>query len=172
MSLWASQRKSYYVIGFFLVVFIIAGLFFFSYLNKKPTCFDLRQNGDETGIDCGGSCAILCKADYVAPVVLWSRFQKVTGGVYNLLAYVENPNANAGVSQLPYVFQVYDSEGILLTEVQNETFIPPSRVVAVFEGGVRTGTREPAKVVFAFNKIAVWEKTTSKEVGLVTTHLN
>jgi hypothetical protein len=169
MSLWASQRKSYYVGGFLLVVIIIAGIFLYSYFNKKPTCFDLKQNGNETGIDCGGSCVLLCKADYVEPVVLWSRFQKVTDGVYNLLAYVENPNLDAGAQHMPYVFQVYDKEGVLLTEIRDETFIPANRAVAIFEGAVRTGLREPSKVTFSFNNSALWEKVISKELGLITT---
>ena len=33
------------------------GAFLYGEGAPEPTCSDLTQNGDETGIDCGGSCA-------------------------------------------------------------------------------------------------------------------
>ena len=43
-----------------------------------------------------------------------------------------------------------------------------SREVVIFNGAVRTGTREPSKVVFSFDNFAVWERSTPGDVGLVT----
>jgi hypothetical protein len=34
---------------------------------SAPTCTDKAKNGDETGVDCGGSCALACPCDASAP---------------------------------------------------------------------------------------------------------
>ena len=62
---------------FFLAVF--GGVVFWIYQSTRPvlTCFDKIQNQDEEGVDCGGKCQILCRADSIKPIVYWQRFFKV-----------------------------------------------------------------------------------------------
>ena len=50
---WASRRRSIYLSIVLAVIFVIVAPIVFFVLNKEPTCTDDKQNGDETGIDCG-----------------------------------------------------------------------------------------------------------------------
>lgn len=36
--------------------------------DDRPNCFDGLQNGDEEGVDCGGSCEVECEADVVVSI--------------------------------------------------------------------------------------------------------
>ena len=155
---WANKRKFLYIGGviLFIIVFIILPLGF--YLYQPPTCSDAKQNQGEQGIDCGGPCVLLCRAQYAPLSVLWSRFSKVSDGVYNVLAYVENPNLNAGANNLDYVFKLYDKEGVILGERYGKTFAPTNKVMAVFEPDMRTGNLIPHRVEFMFSNKAIWYK--------------
>lgn len=163
---WAQHRKFIYL-GTIAVIFIaIAVWIFVAYFYKAPTCFDGKMNGDEQGIDCGGSCQLLCRAQYAPLTVLWSRFSKVNDGVYNVLAYIENPNISAASYNLNYTFKLYDSRGVLLKERSGKTFAPPNKLLAVFEADMLTGNQVPTRVDFSFTSAAVWVKQESKETGL------
>jgi hypothetical protein len=90
----------------------------------------------------------------------------VSDGVYNVLAYIENPNINAGASNLNYVFKLYDKNGVLLKERFGRTFAPANKVMAVFEGEMLTGSQIPQRVEFSFSNQAVWLKQNSAETDL------
>ncbi len=72
MSSWSAKRKLVYAIMFFSFVIIVVGLPTFFIWYQKPTCFDGKKNGDEVGVDCGGSCRLLCSFEAVEPDILWS----------------------------------------------------------------------------------------------------
>src|ERR1035437_2857393 len=104
---WATKRKLQYLGGLFGLFLIALFIFLYPIIFQKPTCGDLKQNGDETGVDCGGSCPLMCKDKTSDPVVLWSRAFPVLGNTYNLVAFVENQNKNSGVVNMPYEFRIY-----------------------------------------------------------------
>jgi hypothetical protein len=158
---WARKRKFIYIgsIIIFVLVFIVLPTVIHFY--KAPTCSDGKQNQDELGIDCGGSCTLLCRVQYAPLNVLWSRFSKVDDGVYNVLAYVENPNLNAEAYNLDYVFKLYDKDGILLRERYGRTFAPANKIMTVFEPELKTGKQIPVRVEFVFSSQAVWLKQDS-----------
>ena len=162
---WARRRKMIYISGIILVFLLVVVLPTDIHLYKAPTCFDGKMNGDEQGIDCGGSCALLCPAQYAPLNVLWSRFSKVSDGDYNVLAYIENPNINASAANLSYIFKLYDKNGVLLKERTGYTFAPPNKVMAVFEAEMQTGNQIPARVNFAFTSNALWLKQISNETS-------
>lgn len=163
---WAQRRKLLYIGGALIIflVFVVLPIGWSFY--KAPTCFDNTQNQDEQGIDCGGPCTLLCRSQYVPLNVLWSRFSKVNDGVYNALAYIENPNINAGANNLNYSFKLYDKEGVLLRERTGETFAPGNKIIAVFEPDLQTGNLIPQRVEFSFTSQAVWLKQESVATGL------
>lgn len=168
---WAQKRRLIYS-SIILVVFLLAVVLpTILHFYKAPTCFDKKQNQDELGIDCGGSCSLLCSVQYVPLNVLWSRFSKVSPGVYNVLAYIENPNINAGANNLNYVFKLYDKDGALLKERTGQTFAPANKIMAVFEPELLTGNQVPQRLEFSFTSPAVWLKQDSKETGLSISEL-
>ena len=166
---WSQRRKATYTLSFlsiFIVIFLIIFLLFLS--PKKPTCFDGIENGTETGIDCGGTCVILCRADYAKPSVLWVRWAKVlSSGSYNLLAYGQNPNIGTGAIHVPYSYRIYDKNNILLYENSGTAYLPPENNFVVFEDGIKIGDKVPARVDFKFSTGSIfWQKIPNLELGI------
>lgn len=150
MLSWAQQRQ-FRIIA---VALLSAGAFFavsvFIAWYRAPSCFDNRQNGNERGIDCSGSCALLCPDEAITPLVHFVRALPVGEGVWSAVAYVENKNPNAGASGVPYVFKLYDVGNLLVYERHGEAFVPPGKAFPIVAGGLRTGEREPARASFEF----------------------
>lgn len=167
---WSSRRKTAYISFFLLISFIVAGAIFYFGFYEKPTCFDGKQNGDEAGIDCGGSCQLLCSTQIAEPVVLWSRAFMITEGVYNVIAYVENPNADSGIPSVSYTFKLFDDRNILIAERKNITFISPNGISPIFEGGIMTGERIPARTFFELGKSREWNNAEDLRSSLTITN--
>jgi hypothetical protein len=160
MATWATKRKLTYASGIIVAAGIIIGIPAFLLLYKAPTCSDGIQNEGEQGIDCGGPCRTLCQDDFLSPVVVWASSEEVQPGLYNLGAYVENPNVDGGAVNVPYQFSVFDDQGILITRVSGTMTIPPNRNTLAFIGAVNMGQRVPAQggVQFEFTSPPVWAK--------------
>ena len=166
MVTWAARRRILYLSSIFIPLFVISmGVFFFVWY-EEPTCFDGKKNGDEAGRDCGGSCRILCQSQALSPEVLWSRAFQIVPGVYNLVAYIENPNIQSEVLVAPYSFKVYDQNNELFLERTGVTKIPQRKTFAIFEGTVRTDGKIPSRVVFEFTRGLSWQKTLGPEPSI------
>lgn len=159
MSEWARKRrkKLLIIIGVVILAFII--LIVYRTVNKPPTCFDGEMNGGEIGVDCGGTCDLMCTENLRDLVVWWERPFEVTDGVYNVVAYFENQNLEAGLEELTYEFRVYNQENILVSEpIIGTTFIEPNKRSAIFESGIQTGGQEAFTVFFRVSSNQRWEK--------------
>lgn len=163
---WAGRRRTMYIGGIVATLLIVVGIPLIFILHEPPTCFDGSKNGAERGVDCGGSCALLCPFEITKPTILWSRVFKITEGVYNAVAYIEHPNSNSGVIEAPYTFKLFDSFNILITERTGITFLLPNTLTPIFEGGITTGERIPARTFFEFNTDLRWIRTPEKEHSL------
>ena len=163
---WSSKRQIAYLSVLVLAIVIIIGVPIFFATYSPVSCTDGKQNGDEVGIDCGGSCRKLCDFQRPTPAVLWTRIDRVVSGVYNAVAYVENTNLDVGVSQISYSFRLYDANGILVSERRGITSIPPNKAFAIFEGGIATGERVPVRVNFEFTSPFTWQPATNLALGI------
>jgi len=155
---WASRRQLKYFSGFMFVIALIVFAFIYPMIFKKATCSDLKQNGEETGIDCGGACARVCEEETTAPVILWSRFFPVVDTNYNLVAFVENRNKGTAVLNAQYEFRIYDTNNKLIGRRQGTTFIPPNQQFAVFESRFNSGESKIKSVSFEFIQPLLWVK--------------
>lgn len=164
---WAGRRRALYSIIILFGLAVIIGIPMFFLLYEEPTCSDGKYNQNEVGIDCGGSCELLCDSQIALPAVLWSRSFAVTEGVYNSVAYIENSNFKAGTFEVPYIFKLFDSENILVTERRGVTYISPNNAFVVFEGGIVTGERVPAKTFFEFRGEPEWFELNNPAISLV-----
>lgn len=155
---WASRRQFKYISTILVILLLILFWIFYPMIFKKPTCFDNKLNGTETGIDCGGSCSRVCDVDASIPVIVWSRAFPVTANIYNLAAYVENQNQNAAVEKVDYEFLIYDTNNKLIGTRKGTTFIPPNQPFVVFEPRFNSGELQVKSVSFEFVSPFVWQK--------------
>jgi hypothetical protein len=155
---WASQRKLLYLLV--LLIILGMGVLYMTYplFNKEPTCTDRKQNGGESGIDCGGPCQLLCREQLAELNVKWVRSFEVTKGVYDTVAYVENRNIDAGIQKLLYRIKLYNDKNLVIAERDGKTFIGSNRAVTIFEPGIRTGEGIPKKAFIEFEDIS-WTRT-------------
>jgi len=164
-SPWASRRRAIYLGALVLILSAISFGIFWKYWYNTPTCFDNVKNGDEAGLDCGGSCTLICNNDIIKPIVRWDpRLFEVSPGLWSVLVYVENPNTDADAAYVPYSFTIYDENNAVLLERKGATILPKNKTVGIFEGGITvTGAAKPKRVIFEFGNGIVWKK--NEEVG-------
>ncbi len=157
MASWSQRRKLTYggIVALVICAVIALPAFFFFY--KAPTCFDGVQNGNETGVDCGGSCQRLCPSAFFAPQPVWTRIEYVAPQLYNIATYIVNPNTSAVALNTPYHVIVYDNQGIEITEYTGTVTIPPHRNTLAFNGAVAMSKRVPAKALFEFTSAPQWQ---------------
>ncbi|MDO8619729.1 MAG: hypothetical protein Q7R64_00055 [bacterium] len=168
MLSWAQQRKFFFISGillFFLAVFAVYGYVSF---HSAPDCGNNAKDGNERGVDCGGSCTRVCRADVVPPIIHFARALEVDEGVWGAVAYVENKNAGAGARNAPYVFKLYDEENLLLYERHGTTYIPPRKIFAVFEGKMLSGVRTPTRATFEFTAEPLFFRIQEPELSVST----
>lgn len=157
-SQWARRRQMIYGGGlFFFVLAIVAPIIFFL-VYQPSSCFDGKLNQGETTIDRGGPCVLLDERFVQPYAVLWARTFPVRDGFYNTVAYIENPNQNAGVYNAVYQFKLYDEKNILIAERFGQAPILPEGVYPIFESRIDTGNRVPARTLFSFVEDVTWEK--------------
>lgn len=141
---------------FFTIV--IGGPLAYWYFSIPPTCTDGIQNQGETSPDRGGPCLLLDDDALTPPGLLWVRSFKVRDGAYNAVAYMQNPNNDAGVRSVSYRFGLYDERNVLVTEREGTAFIMPGGVTPIFEGNIETGSRVVAHTYFEFTQSPRWER--------------
>jgi len=157
---WANKRRLMYLLGFLGIIFIVVVFFLFS-IQKPPTCFDGKQNQDESGVDCGGICSKVCTSEQTPLTIVWARTSKIQDGLYNAVAYIQNSNLSAFATNVYYHFYLYDEEGVRIYERVNSSpiSIPPRSAVAIFEPGMFTGKAVAARTIFDFDGNFVWYKS-------------
>jgi len=94
--------------------------------------------------------------------VQWTRAFKVRDGSYSAVAYIENPNDNAGYVLRPYKFSLYDSQNILIAERTGITFVMPGGITPVYEADIDTGNRIATHAYFEFTDAPQWLQLTDQ----------
>ena len=153
---WSTKRQLFYVV--IVLAFIGISVLVISYpsLNKAPSCVDNKQNGTETGVDCGGTCAKACTSQVDQLSVLWARSFKVITGRYNAVAYVVNHNKSTGVQAITYRFRFADAKNVYIGKRDGTTFIPPGGNFAIFEPAIDIGNSIPVYTTFEFTQAPLW----------------
>ncbi len=144
-----------------LVLGVLIGGPLYFFLHKAPTCFDQKQNADETGVDCGGSCQLVCTTETL-PLIMKGdpRVLKVATSTYEVIVYVENPNVSAELLHAPYTINIYGANSTVpLQTISSETFIPKNASFGIFEGPFNFVGETPTRTTFVWTERAfVWQK--------------
>ena len=151
-----------------MALVVLIGIPAFLILYKAPTCFDNIMNGNETGVDCGGSCTRLCQNSFFPPHVVWggAKFEKVADGLYNIASLIENQNINGAAVNVPYRMSLFDANGLSILVREGTVDLYPQRNSLAFEPVINVGKRIPAKVFFEFTQAPVWFKSHDALSGL------
>jgi len=161
MNQWAINRKRV-IWGIIIGAAVLAvGMPMYLLLNVTPTCFDNLQNSDETGVDCGGSCKLICNDQTLSlimkgdPRVIW-----VSPNTYEIAVRVENPNIYAQVLIAPYTINIYGADSVVPLKVINaQTFIPKHSTFGIFQGPFNFGDATPVRATFVWGEAGfIWEK--------------
>jgi len=147
---WAAQRRFIILLIVSAIVVAFCTVVLIATFYKTPTCSDDIQNQGEQGIDCGGPCPYLCAALEQPPTVLFTKVLSNGAGRTDIIASVQNKNANAAAKNVPYRIALYGSNLSLIQEIDGTLDLPPGATEPVYLPGVAPGKR----VVSAFLTIA------------------
>lgn len=156
---WALERRALILtiiglVALTLVAFIAVATFY-----EAPTCSDGKQNQDEEGIDCGGSCAYLCSSlvEHPTPTVLFVRALPQVGGRTDVLAYVENKNITSAVKGARYTIELYSENRTLLATQDGVMDIPAGAEVPVYVPYLFSGNQTVGQAFLSFEDASlVW----------------
>ena len=162
---WALKRQILYVFALILFFTVFGFLLAYPRLNKAPSCADNKQNGNETGIDCGGSCARACLAQVDEVSILWTRAFKVVPGRYNAVAYLENHNKNTVIKKINYKFRFADGNNVYIGKREGSAYVPPSGKFAVFEPAINLGNSVPVYATFEFTQTPEWIQVSEEKIN-------
>ncbi len=161
---WSQKRQISYVVFLVAVVSLFVFLIISPSFNKPPSCVDTRQNGDETGMDCGGSCPNACASQVDHLSVIWARAFKVVPSRYNAVAYIVNHNKNVAIQKINYRFRFADANNVYIGKREGSTYILPGGNFAVFEPAIDIGHSIPVYTTFEFTQTENWLQVTQNKI--------
>lgn len=129
---WASSRRTLILLVLVAVAALVAVGTLIATLYQAPSCADGKRNQDETGVDCGGSCKLLCTDSQTAPVVSFVRELPQNSGRLDVIAYVENPNAFAAAKDVRYEIEFLGENGTTLGTKTGTIDLPPAASVPIY----------------------------------------
>jgi hypothetical protein len=141
-----------------LFLLLVAGVSFWIWyvVQPKPTCYDGMQNQNETGIDCGGICAVACEKEpaFKEVSVDYAKFFEVAPYTYDVLGEVRNGNPDFGSPSFRYEFTLLDATGTVLAARQGDSYILPSEKKLIAAQRLETGGKNAvsAKLVISDNQ--------------------
>jgi hypothetical protein len=74
---WAFWRRIQYGAGFTTFCSLVGTLIYFGFFYTPANCFDGFLNNNELGVDCGGSCTLICPFTVIPPKVVWAEVLKL-----------------------------------------------------------------------------------------------
>jgi hypothetical protein len=147
---WELKRKFTYIFTLLVIcagftVFLLRGIIF-----PEPTCVDHKQNGYESGVDCGGICSLRCTSDISPLTVLWAKAVHSAKGRYDLVAMINNSNIDNASHEVGYTFTLYDDKGMVSGTFSGSTTLPLDGKVPVILQSVPLA-KAPSNVVATLN---------------------
>jgi hypothetical protein len=157
---WAGRRKALVITLLGAVALAVIAVLAFSILYETPTCTDRKQNQDEAGVDCGGSCTTLCRGQAgAAPVVRFVRPFSPQPGRTDVIAYIDNPNANAASRNAPFSLEVYGTDRQLIAKRSIAVDLPPAATAPLYLPDVAPRGTVAAQAFLTFDtERAVWSR--------------
>ena len=141
MSAWARKRYTLYTFIVLVIVVIFSVSIYAAFFYSPANCFDGEQNNGEQGVDCGGTCSLICPFQAADPQVIWAQAFEISDGVYNAAGLIENPNFTAKLTG-QYKLSLFNQDVIRIKEIFGELKIDPSESQPIFEPSILTGEQK------------------------------
>lgn len=155
---WAQRRKLLYILLVLAFFGAIAFAFVYKALNVPAACTDQKKNGDEKGVDCGGSCNKYCANELSDPIVQWVRVFPVTPGIVHAVAYIQHGYPTSAARNVGYEFKLYDDKNNLLATRKGSTFLGIAGTSAIVETLIPIENGDVSLARFSFDDPLSWEK--------------
>lgn len=168
MISWSTKRRLSIFAGILVIILFLVWLVWFFFFRSPVSCFDGLKNGDELGLDCGGSCYKVCKEEVVPISTLWSKVFPLREGVVNVAALVENPNSHFSVRSLRYVFKIYDKDNVLIAEKTGKTFANANERFLILEPQISVGNLIPVRAFIELES-PTWERLAKAQDPIAVT---
>src|SRR5262245_59262314 len=127
---WATGRRVLAVVIVGAIVAAIVALVSISIVYEAPSCADNKMNQGESGVDCGGPCAYLCLEQQKAPTVLFTKAIQNNEGRVDVVAQIENKNADGAAKNVPYTITLYGADQIVIGKTAGQIDLPPNTIVS------------------------------------------
>lgn len=154
---WAHKRE--WTVIAVLVAFVVAllAIIGFAIFYHMPTCTDGKQDQDEVGVDCGGSCSTLCSVQVERASVRFARVLTQSGR-QDLIAYIDNPNTDAYAARADLLVDTYTQDG---HQLEKHAYMPllANSATPLFIPDIASAPVEQAFVSFASGS-PMWTKGT------------
>ncbi len=146
-------KKFLYGVFYLFILALILWPIVKSFQTTTASCFDNVQNQNETGVDCGGSCASCAIKNLEAVRLLTPvKFFSLSSGETVLLAEVLNPNADYDAVNTSYIFKIYNADSQLLQRVSGAIIIYGGERRYIFSADVSLAAQTIARVDIEFLK--------------------
>lgn len=143
---WSTKRKVIYGAASIAVILVVFVYEFRSSFFPDPTCFDKKQNGFESGIDCGGTCALKCNNEVTQISVEWARAVKTGSNTYDFVGLVSNKNINSAPKKNDYTFTAFNRKGEIIKSISGNTVSLVGNSFPIIEQNIQISDY-PASVV-------------------------
>jgi hypothetical protein len=144
---WSFRRKFLYGISALVILAIIILALFWKTIFPTATCSDGKQNGFESGVDCGGACALRCSQEVVPLTVMWSRAIPTGFNTYDVAMMVSNKNIDNTPTILGYSFVLFNEKGEAIKIVNGSTTAPLDGDFPIIRQNISSS--EPIKEIIA-----------------------
>lgn len=143
-------KQFLYGLLYLAILGIIAGAFYFTF-RSTGTCFDSKQNQDETGIDCGGVC-ISCEIKNLKPLLITQPVIFRNNGKISVMAELINFNSKYGSDEVKYKMDFYDTGGKLVKSISKYDFIYSSGRKYLIESGINDASKIIERTIFTLEE--------------------
>lgn len=111
--------------------FLIFG-FYYIWFKPAPSCFDNKQNQNETGVDCGGPCGPCAIKNLIPPKASLPRYFS-TDHQTIIAVEVQNPNPNYGADTMVYNLNIYGNDGNQIKSIKRDSLIYSGEIKYIIE---------------------------------------
>lgn len=125
-------KQIFYAAGYLSALFLTVFIIYLIWFKPAPTCFDNRQNQNETGVDCGGSCPACEIKTLALPEVSWSKYFPADSQTV-IAAEIKNSNLNYAADYFSYTIDIYDNGGVKIKSLMKNSFIYAGEIKYLIE---------------------------------------